>query len=82
LIRELRQACEEFGFFQLVNHGIPSDLQDSILAQSKKYFDLPIQVKEGYSKGNISTYDPTSRKTKGRKRRKKSAKAKYSNVTK
>ncbi|KAL2788537.1 hypothetical protein BJX66DRAFT_252583 [Aspergillus keveii] len=50
LIRELRQACEEFGFFQLVNHGIPSDLQDSILAQSKKFFDLPIQVKEGYSK--------------------------------
>ncbi|KAL4965000.1 isopenicillin N synthase family dioxygenase [Aspergillus stella-maris] len=50
LVRELRQACEEFGFFQLINHGIPSALQDSILAQSQDLFNLPLDVKEKYSK--------------------------------
>ncbi|KAL4951717.1 putative oxidoreductase [Aspergillus filifer] len=50
LVRELRQACEEFGFFQLINHGIPSTLQESILAQSREFFDLPLDIKEKYSK--------------------------------
>ncbi|KAL4889432.1 putative oxidoreductase [Aspergillus ambiguus] len=50
LVREVRQACEEFGFFQLVNHAIPSDLQQSILKQSREFFNLPIGIKEKYSK--------------------------------
>ncbi|KAL4791920.1 hypothetical protein BDV19DRAFT_401012 [Aspergillus venezuelensis] len=50
LVSELRQACGEFGFFQLINHGIPSTLQMSILAQSKEFFDLPLDVKEKYNK--------------------------------
>ncbi|KAL4881907.1 hypothetical protein BJY04DRAFT_207358 [Aspergillus karnatakaensis] len=53
LIRELRQACEEFGFFQIINHGIPADLQASILTQSKALFDLPLEVKEAYNKGKF-----------------------------
>lgn len=51
LVKELRQACEEFGFFQIINHTISSDLQDAILHQSKRFFDLPIEIKERYSKG-------------------------------
>ncbi|KAL2816738.1 hypothetical protein BJX63DRAFT_135085 [Aspergillus granulosus] len=50
LVKELRTACEEFGFFQLINHGIPSDIQELILQHSKELFDLPIEVKEKYSK--------------------------------
>ncbi|KAL4946061.1 hypothetical protein BDV06DRAFT_218767 [Aspergillus oleicola] len=50
LVKELRQACEDFGFFQIVNHTIPSDLQESILDQNKLLFQLPIDVKEKYSK--------------------------------
>ncbi|KAL4971697.1 putative oxidoreductase [Aspergillus desertorum] len=50
LIKELRQACEEFGFFQIINHAVPSELQESILHQSKKLFGLPIEIKEKYSK--------------------------------
>jgi isopenicillin N synthase-like dioxygenase len=51
LVKELKHACQEFGFFQLVNHSVSSDLQESILHQSKEFFDLPIKVKEKYSKG-------------------------------
>jgi isopenicillin N synthase-like dioxygenase len=56
LVKELKHACQEYGFFQLVNHTIPSDLQGSILHQSKKFFDLPIEVKEKYSKGRLPKF--------------------------
>ncbi|KAB8255191.1 hypothetical protein BDV32DRAFT_142234 [Aspergillus pseudonomiae] len=49
LINELRQACKEFGFFQLINHTIPARLQESVLQQSKEFFDLPSSIKEIYS---------------------------------
>ncbi|KAF5866844.1 hypothetical protein ETB97_008648 [Aspergillus alliaceus] len=49
LIRKMRRACESYGFFQIINHGIPSDLQQSIFQQSKDLFGLPSEVKERYS---------------------------------
>ncbi|KAK6823103.1 hypothetical protein RU639_005958 [Aspergillus parasiticus] len=51
LINELRQACQEFGFFQLTNHTVPASLQESVLQQSKEFFELPISTKEKYNKG-------------------------------
>lgn len=54
LINELRQACKEFGFFQLINHTIPVRLQESVLQQSKEFFDLPSSIKEKYSQGRCS----------------------------
>ncbi|KAE8411054.1 hypothetical protein BDV36DRAFT_99278 [Aspergillus pseudocaelatus] len=50
LVNELRQACMEFGFFQLINHAIPASLQESVLQQSKEFFELPTPTKEKYSK--------------------------------
>ncbi|KAJ9138231.1 Oxoglutarate/iron-dependent dioxygenase [Pleurostoma richardsiae] len=50
VIEQIRQACLEHGFFQLINHGVPSELVDGILAQSDKLFDLPHDVKKRYSK--------------------------------
>ncbi|KAF7587728.1 hypothetical protein BBP40_006835 [Aspergillus hancockii] len=56
LVDEIRWACEVFGFFQIINHGISSNLQGSILQQSKEFFDLPVEVKEKYSL-EIGGYD-------------------------
>jgi isopenicillin N synthase-like dioxygenase len=53
VIEQIRQACLEHGFFQLINHGVPSELVDGILAQSDKLFDLPHDVKKRYSKGQV-----------------------------
>ncbi|KAF3389194.1 1-aminocyclopropane-1-carboxylate oxidase [Penicillium rolfsii] len=47
---EIRDACLNYGFFQLRNHGIPEDLQREILRQSEDFFSLPIEIKEKYDK--------------------------------
>ena len=39
------QACEEVGFFYLVNHGIEESLIADVFAQSKKFFELSLEEK-------------------------------------
>ncbi|CAG8025778.1 unnamed protein product [Penicillium olsonii] len=48
LVQQIRQACERFGFFQLINHGIPADIQAAVLKHSTDFFSLPTEVKERY----------------------------------
>lgn len=54
LVQEVRDACKQFGFFQLVNHAIPTDLQQQVLEQSKDFFELPLETKQKYDKGDFS----------------------------
>lgn len=51
LVEHIGAACEQSGFFQLVNHGIPESLQQDLLSCSKEFFSLPLDVKETYDKG-------------------------------
>ncbi|KAE8152079.1 hypothetical protein BDV25DRAFT_77992 [Aspergillus avenaceus] len=60
LVQEIREACETFGFFQIINHGISDDLRDAIIQQSKEFFGLPIETKERYNldvNGNNRGYE-------------------------
>jgi len=50
LVQQIGKACRTSGFFSLVNHGIPDDLQAEVLACSEELFGLPLDVKESYSK--------------------------------
>lgn len=34
------------GFFSLTGHGIPRDVQDSVLKAAKRLFDLPLEEKK------------------------------------
>ena len=38
-------ACSEFGFFQIINHAISSELIDRYLECCREYFALPLEVK-------------------------------------
>ncbi|KAK7377387.1 hypothetical protein VNO80_02811 [Phaseolus coccineus] len=38
-LENLRQACQEYGFFYLVNHTIPDEVLDSILKEFSDFFD-------------------------------------------
>ncbi|GJR94342.1 2-oxoglutarate-Fe(II) type oxidoreductase-like protein isoform X2 [Tanacetum coccineum] len=41
----IRQACIEYGFFYLINHGVEEELLQNVFDQSKKFFSLPIEEK-------------------------------------
>ncbi|MCL7030572.1 hypothetical protein MKW94_030401 [Papaver nudicaule] len=41
----INQACSEFGFFQIFNHGIPTSLMSQTLSLSKTFFNCPDEEK-------------------------------------
>ncbi|KAL1820840.1 hypothetical protein ACET3Z_015709 [Daucus carota] len=42
----LVKACEDFGFFKVVNHGIPTQLISNLESQAIQFFSLPLCEKE------------------------------------
>ena len=44
-VASLRSACVDVGFFYLEGHGISPEFLDSVMAQSKALFDLPLKEK-------------------------------------
>ncbi|KAL6209707.1 hypothetical protein ACLB2K_020647 [Fragaria x ananassa] len=45
IVREVGNACKEWGFFQVINHGVSSDKLQKIEADAKKFFPLPLKEK-------------------------------------
>ncbi|KAI5395770.1 probable 2-oxoglutarate-dependent dioxygenase SLC1 [Lathyrus oleraceus] len=48
VIQSLANACEQFGFFQVVNHGISEDVMNKMMDVSGRFFDLPIEERGKY----------------------------------
>lgn len=44
-LSQLDRACRDWGFFQVVNHGIPQDTIDNIFRQASAFFALPLDKK-------------------------------------
>ncbi|CAF2124591.1 unnamed protein product [Rotaria magnacalcarata] len=58
---EIGRACRNVGFFYLKNHGIPQELFDRVLTQSKHYFALPLEEKMKLKKTDanfVTGYNP------------------------
>ncbi|GLJ41164.1 hypothetical protein SUGI_0852350 [Cryptomeria japonica] len=54
---KVRESCKEWGFFQLVNHGIPVDLVEMAENVSRNLLSMPTEVKDKASSGKaVSTY--------------------------
>ena len=49
LPEQIRTACENVGFFFVINHGISEDLIRRIFAESKRFHDLPFEDKTALS---------------------------------
>ncbi|KAJ7956381.1 putative 2-oxoglutarate and Fe(II)-dependent oxygenase superfamily protein [Quillaja saponaria] len=45
IVDKVGQACSEYGFFQIINHGIPLSLMRQALDMSKTFFDYPLEEK-------------------------------------
>ncbi|GFP78726.1 gibberellin 2-beta-dioxygenase 1 [Phtheirospermum japonicum] len=43
---QLVKACEEFGFFKVVNHGVPVEFMAELESEAVKFFSLPLSAKQ------------------------------------
>jgi len=42
-LKEIKKACEDVGFFTVINHGIPNTSIEKIHSNCKKFFSLPLK---------------------------------------
>lgn len=58
-LASLAAACREWGFFQIINHGISKDLHTKIYSLSNKIFSLPPESKLKLGPlSSLKTYTP------------------------
>ncbi|MED6121289.1 Jasmonate-induced oxygenase 2 [Stylosanthes scabra] len=55
-MKRVSEACREWGFFQVLNHGVNHDLMKSAREVWREFFHQPIEVKEKYANSPI-TYE-------------------------
>ncbi|MED6193652.1 hypothetical protein PIB30_021627 [Stylosanthes scabra] len=57
-LQKLDHACKEWGFFQLVNHGVSTSLVENVKTGSKQFFDLPMEEKNKFwqTEGDIQGF--------------------------
>jgi len=51
LVQDVKRQCLHNGFFQIIGHQVPSDVQEDMFEQTKAFFKLPIEEKLKTSKG-------------------------------
>lgn len=48
VIKEIEDACVNWGFFQVVNHGIPQDIIDGVVDWVRRFHEEDPEVKKQY----------------------------------
>lgn len=43
---QLVKACKDFGFFKVINHGVPTEFINKLESEAVKFFSLPCSEKE------------------------------------
>jgi len=54
LVDDVRECCLHNGFFQIVGHRVPTELQNDVLKSLKSFFSLPQAEKEKVHKDNTT----------------------------
>lgn len=57
-LQKLHSACKEWGFFQLINHGVSSSLVEKLKSEVQNFFNLPMTEKNKYGQepGDVEGY--------------------------
>ncbi|KAK4766320.1 hypothetical protein SAY87_007962 [Trapa incisa] len=54
-LRSLAEACENYGLFQLVNHGIPSEVMSAMVDGSTRFFEQPYEERAKYMSSDMTS---------------------------
>lgn len=57
-LEKLHRACKEWGFFQLINHGVSTSLLENVKTGTQEFFNLPMEEKKKFAqrKGDVEGY--------------------------
>ncbi|PRQ59455.1 putative anthocyanidin synthase [Rosa chinensis] len=55
-LAKISEACREWGFFQIVNHGVSPELLDQTQKVWREFFHLPMEMKQAYA-NSPKTYE-------------------------
>ncbi|XVF84036.1 hypothetical protein PTKIN_Ptkin16aG0542400 [Pterospermum kingtungense] len=56
ILNQISSACKEWGFFQVVNHGVSHELMDRAREAWRSFFHLPMEIKQSYA-NSPKTYE-------------------------
>nr|XP_017257292.1 PREDICTED: protein DOWNY MILDEW RESISTANCE 6 [Daucus carota subsp. sativus] len=45
IIRQIGDACQQYGFFQVINHGVAAETMERMQRVAKEFFELPVEEK-------------------------------------
>ncbi|KAI9154411.1 hypothetical protein LWI28_025987 [Acer negundo] len=54
VLKSLSTACEQYGFFQVVNHGITNDVITNMIDVSTRFFALPFEERSKYMSSDMT----------------------------
>ncbi|KAJ0966659.1 hypothetical protein J5N97_023576 [Dioscorea zingiberensis] len=53
VLESLSNACKNYGFFRVVNHGMPRELIGRTISAAKRFFELPFEERSKYMLNDI-----------------------------
>ncbi|CAK8566476.1 unnamed protein product [Lathyrus sativus] len=56
IMKQISDACCDWGFFQIINHGVSHDLMDKARETWREFFHMPMEVKQQYA-NSPTTYE-------------------------
>ncbi|KAL5562515.1 hypothetical protein UlMin_032262 [Ulmus minor] len=54
LVSQIGRACEKWGFFQVINHGVPLELLARVEETAKRFFELPLEEKRKVKRDEVN----------------------------
>ncbi|XP_024980145.1 protein DMR6-LIKE OXYGENASE 2-like isoform X1 [Cynara cardunculus var. scolymus] len=53
VIQELDKACKDWGFFQVINHGVPESLMKMVMEKAGEFFNLTGEEKQDFQEKDV-----------------------------